>query len=97
MDRKKLDSLLNAARNDTPPAPGMEFDDLVMMAVRRDYRPEPLSLLDQLNSIFPRVALASVAVITFCILTEMGFATFTHSDLTTSVAEISEQWLFAVR
>ena len=95
MKPEKLNRLFNAARNQAPPAPSATFDAHVMAALRRAPSQETFSFLDQINLLFPRIAFASAAVIAGCLLIEVGVGTFSHSDLSSRVAEISEQWIFA--
>ncbi len=95
MKDEKVNRLLRAARNETAPLPGAGLEGRVMTAVRRSGHQEVVSLLDQINLLFPRVAWAAAAVIACCILVEAGVGMFSQSDISAKVAEISEQWIFA--
>ena len=55
------------------------------------------SLFDQLGELFPRLALAATLVIGLCVAADLCLSTLAPMDLSESVAQVSEQWLFAVR
>ncbi len=96
MNDQKLQRLFGAARNEPPPAPSDDFHARVVRAIRRAMDgAEPNSVFDQLGRLFPRLALAAALVIGLCVLVDVCLASFGQRDLADSVAEISEQWLFA--
>ena len=95
MTNEKVNRLMRTGRNEAAPAPDATFDARVMGAIRRSGHQEAVSLLDQINLLFPRVAWAAAAVIACCILVEVGVGMFSQSDISAKVAEISEQWIFA--
>jgi len=95
MTNEKNDRLFKAARNEAPPAPDAAFDTRVMAAIRRSTHQQTFSILDRINLLFPRIVFASAAIIASCLLIEVGVGMFSHSDLSSKVAEISEQWIFA--
>ncbi len=90
---KKLEFLFKAARSEPPPSASPGFDARVMRTVRAGFRPQPLSLFDQLDAWFPRLAVGAVLVIGACLLADnLG-----SGDLTSDVAQFSDQWLFPVK
>jgi hypothetical protein len=95
MNERKLNQLFGAARKEPAPAPPEGFDQTIMRSVRRDppsaTRPA-LSLFDQLNLLFPRLALASAAIVLLCVAGELAMSATTPS-LTDDVAQLSDQWL----
>jgi hypothetical protein len=91
MNERKLNQLFDAARKERAPVPPEGFDQAVLQSVRRDppsaARP-PLSLLDQLNLLFPRLALAAAAIVLMCVAGELAI-----SATTPSLTELSDQWI----
>ena len=92
MKRDKLSELFKLARAAASPAPPEDFEQDLMRVVRRQTGRESPSLVDQLGALFPRLALASAAVIACCALILVNTD---QSSLTDKVAELSQQWLFA--
>jgi hypothetical protein len=92
MKKDKLSELFRIARAESPPAAPERFEHEVMRAVGRQTNCEPVSLVDQLGALFPRLTLAAAAVIVCCslILSSTG-----QSSLGDKVTELSQQWLFA--
>ena len=71
MTEKKLNHLFEQARNESAPPVPPDFAAGVLRAVRREPSPRapaPASIFDQLNFLFPRLALAAAAVIVLCVL-----------------------------
>ena len=69
MNHRKLKQLFASARQETAPAPPEDFAADVLRAIRREppvAAPETISIFDQLNLWFPRLALAASAVIVLC-------------------------------
>ncbi len=76
MNEKKLQQLFAAARRSKAPEPPAEFAaDVLRMARQtpRDRHEPARGVLEQLNSWFPRVALAAAAVIVLCMALELGY------------------------
>ena len=99
MNDKKLNQLFRAAQPAPPPAPGPGFEQRVLAAIRQAPRRREAgaaSLWDQLGALFPQLAGAAAVVVALCVALDFGLAAFAQSDLTDSLAELSEQWLFAV-
>jgi hypothetical protein len=99
MKEQKLSKLFAAARQEPVSMPPADFDVQVLQAIRQETRrqtdPEPASLFDQLNRLFPRLAWASLFVIAAGI--GVDYLTSTQlPDLTDGVTQISNQWLFAL-
>ena len=97
MNVGKLQRLLLNARSAIPPVPSGDFNERVIRAIRREQRPEPFSLIDQLGEFFPRLGLAAVVLIALCAASDLCFTTFSQTDLTSGVAQLSDQWLFAAK
>ena len=97
MNERKLQKLFNSARNQPVPGPALGFEARVMRALRREPRPAPVSLADQLGELFPRLALTVAMVIGLCVAADLCLSAFVQPDLAASAAEASEQRLFAVR
>ncbi len=98
MNDRKLKQLFHAAKQHPAPAPTEGFDLLVMQSIRTDVQPRMKrrenSLADQLNRLFPRLAFAAALMIALCVAADFVSSTGGPS-LTDSVAQLSEQWLFA--
>jgi hypothetical protein len=76
MNEKKLQQLFAAARRSKVPEPPAEFAaDVLRMARQtpRDRQEPARGVLEQLNSWFPRVALAAAGVIVLCVALELGY------------------------
>jgi hypothetical protein len=101
--KRKLKRLFESARNEPVPRPGDDFVSDLMREVGRRVLTAPrtdfgsASILDQLASLFPRLAMASVLVIALCVAADYCLANFVQRDFSASAAELSEQWLFGVR
>jgi hypothetical protein len=94
--KRKLERLFQSARNQPVPQPGDDFAGGVMRAIRHESRAVPIPLLEQLAVLFPRLAVGTALVITVCAAAEYCLSNV-QSDLSTSAAEISEQWFFAAK
>ena len=94
MNDRKLKRLIELARAEAAPAPPEGFDARVMMAVCREKRAAPVSLLDLLDQLFPRLAFAAVLVMGLCVAADFCIGPGNSSSLSADVNEISEQWLF---
>jgi|SRR6266404_5813579 len=95
----KLEKLLQKARMEAPPEPPPGFENRVLRALSGQ---EPttvttLSLFDQLSALFPRLALVSALVMVLCFGVELLTSSSGQSDLTSSLAQLSDQWLFATK
>jgi len=98
MNDEKLNRLFRAARQDAPSSARPGFENLVVSAIRHQPRRsevEPSSLFDQLGELFPHLAGAAAVVVALCVAADFGLTAFAPADLTDSLAELSEQWLFA--
>ena len=96
MNEKKLKQLFASARNETAPAPPEDFAADVARAIRRERpagAPQTLSLFDQSNRLFPRLALAAVAVIVLCVAADYGMTAAGVPGLDDGMSQISAQWL----
>lgn len=98
MKDRKLNQLFRAAAKDTPPGAAPGFENLVLAAIREPAvrrETEAGSLLEQLSRLFPRIAVSTAVVIVLCVAADYGLARRAPADLTDSLTELSEQWLFA--
>ena len=95
MNDKKLKQLLESVRREATPAPPEDFASDVACAVRREPPTKlkgQLSIFDQLNLLFPRLALAAAAVIVLCVVADFGLTVAGVPDLGDGVSQISAQW-----
>jgi hypothetical protein len=97
MNENKMRRLLDAARSEPLAQPGPDFAAQAMRAVRQAPESEPVSVLGQLGDLFPRLAVAAALVIGLCVAADFCAAAVDQSDLTSGVAQLSDQWLFATR
>ena len=97
MNDKKIKQLFKATRNEPSPAPSGDFESRVLRTIRldRSARGNGVSLVDALESLFPRLALASALVIVACVVGDYVSSPTDSSGLTGDVAQLSEQWPFA--
>ena len=96
MNENKLKQLFEAARNEPAPAPPEDFAADVLRAVHREPvagRGEAVSIFDQLSRLFPRIALAAVAIIVLCVAADFGLTAAGLPDLGDGLSQISAQWL----
>jgi anti-sigma factor RsiW len=95
MSGQKLKKLFDAARNETAPAPSADFAAAVLRAVRREKTipsAGTFSIFDQLNLLFPRLALAATAVIVLGVAADFGLTAAGVPNLSDGVSQISAQW-----
>jgi len=95
MNERKLKKLFDWARDETPPAAPEGFDLRVMAALRREPRAGLPSLWDQLEQLFPRLAVATVLVIGLCLAGDFAYSALHPAGLTADVHELADQWLLA--
>jgi hypothetical protein len=96
MNDRKLKQLFASARKEAAPAPPADFATDVLRAIRREppaIVPQTLSVFDLLNSWFPRLALASSAVIVLCVALDYGLTVAGVPSLSDGVSQLSAQWL----
>jgi hypothetical protein len=97
MNGQQLKKLFAAARDENAPAPSADFAADVLRAVRREKpisAPEAFSIFDQLNLLFPKLALASAAMIALCVATDFGLTAAGVPNLSNGISQITSQWLF---
>lgn len=95
MNHRKLKQLFASARREAAPVPPEDFAADVLRAVRREgplATPETISILDQLNLWFPRLALAASAVIVLCVAADYGLTAAGMPGLSDGVSQLSAQW-----
>lgn len=95
MNDAEIKRLMDAARKDAPPSAPEGFAARVMRVVNREPRALPMTLWEQLDAIFPKLAVGAAAVIAACLLADFCHSAMRPSDLSTGLNEISEQWLYA--
>ena len=95
MNKRKLNRLFELARKNTAPPPPEDFAADVLRAIHREPATAPgsISIFDQLNSWFPRIALAASAVIVVCIALDYGLTVAGVPSLSDGAAQLSAQWL----
>jgi len=96
MNKHRLNQLFERARNEPAPLPPEDFAADVLRAIRREPRaaaPEAFSMLDQLNLLFPRIALAAATVIVLCVVVDWGLTAAGMPGLGDGLSQISAQWL----
>ena len=76
MNDRKLKQLFASARKATAPTPPADFAADVLRMIRHEppAAPATISIFDQLNLWFPRLALAASAVIVLCLAADWGLA-----------------------
>jgi hypothetical protein len=98
MNEKKLKQLFASARNETAPAASPDFAADVLRAVRREPSPVPAaaagSVWEHLNGLFPRVAVAAVAVIILCVAADWGLTAAGLPGVSDGAAQVTSQFLF---
>jgi len=100
MNEKKLQRLFAAARKDAAPLPPdgfvpADFVADVLRQVRNEPavgQPVPATIFDQLNALFPRLALAAAAVIILCIAADFGLTSAGLPELGDGAAQLSSQF-----
>jgi len=95
MNNEKLDKLLSAAHREAPPTPPADFEADVLRAIRRE-TPTPregVSVFDQLNLLFPKIAWVAIFIICFCVAGEI-VSSLNSPSLGDGMAELSDQWMF---
>jgi hypothetical protein len=95
MNENKLKKLFAAAQNETAPVPPADFAGDVLRAVRREPQTTArasVSIFDQLNFLFPRLALAAAAVIVLCVAADFGFTSAGWPELDDGAAQLSAQF-----
>jgi hypothetical protein len=96
MNERKWKQLLAAARNEAAPAPSADFEAGVLRAIRGERRtetPETLSISDQLNFLFPRLAWAAATIIALSAVADWGQTAAGVPGLGDGMSQISAQWL----
>jgi hypothetical protein len=97
MNENKLKQLFASARNDTAPAPSADFAGDVLRAVRREPLPglaESFSVREQLNALFPRLALAAAVVIVLCVAADWGLTAAGVPGISDGATQLTSQFLF---
>ena len=95
MNDRKLKKLFELTLVEIPPAPPEGFDSRVMAALRREQRAGLPSLWDQLEQLFPRLAVATVLIIGICVAGDFMYSALHPAGLTADVHELADQWLLA--
>jgi len=96
MNKRKLNQLFELARTEPAPDPPKDFAADVLRAIHRepqDAAPGTLTIFDQLNLLFPRLAFAAAAVIVLCVVLDFGLTAAGVPGLGDGLSQISSQWL----
>ena len=88
----KLGKLFAAVRKENPPTPAEGFEFVVMQAIKNEPAPRAVTVFDQLNVLFPRLAGAAVVIIALCVAGDW-LAGGAQMNLTDGVTQLSQQWL----
>lgn len=93
MNEQKLKQLFAAARKESAPSASPEFAAEVLRAVRRDppAGQRAFSLLEHLDSLFPRLALAAAGVVALCLLADFGLTLAGMPDVGDGAAQAASQ------
>jgi hypothetical protein len=95
MKEWKIQRLVRAARQEQAPEVPFNFERSVLSAIRQSERGNSvLSIFDQLNGLFPRLAAAALIVIAACVATDFYFSN-NQPTTTADVQQAAEEWLFA--
>ena len=97
MKDDKLRRLFDAARHEPRAKAGPDFEPRVMKALRAEPLASPSSLWEQLNHLFPRLAIASATVILLCVAGDVVLSHWSGADLAANATQISEEWLFPTK
>jgi hypothetical protein len=95
MNDKKLKQLFEAARKETAPVPPEDFAADVLRVVRSAppaAAPQTPSLFDQLNALFPRVALAAATLVVVCVAADFTLTAAGVPELGDGAAQVSSQF-----
>jgi hypothetical protein len=95
MNEGKIKQLFAAARKETAPVPTEDFAADVLRAIRCEPHAgssETTSVFDQLNLLFPRLALVSALAIILCAAVDFGLTIAGAPGLGDGVLQISAQW-----
>jgi hypothetical protein len=93
MNDEKLKKLFELARAEAAPIPPEGFDSRVIRALASEIPAPPISLWDQIEALFPRVAMGTALVMLICLLGDFCYSAAYPAGLSGDVNEISEQWL----
>ena len=93
MNERKWKQLLAAARSEPAPVPSEVLAANVVHAIRAGRHAEMLSLFDQLNLWFPRLAWAAVVIMVLSIAADWGLTAAGVPGLGDGLTQISAQWL----
>ena len=94
MKNQKLDRLFESARSERAPVPTLDFAGDVLRAIGREPLPSApgdVTIFDQLNALFPRIALAAAAIILLSLAADYGLTAAGTPSLSESAAQISAQ------
>jgi len=95
MTGRKLNQLFQAARRETAPEPPPDFADALVRTLRREPPSPPPgepSLFDELNALFPRLALAALLVMALGVAANLALGTSELTDWDDSLPPVSTQW-----
>lgn len=97
MNENKLNKLFAAAKGDIGPKVPADFAENVARAAG-SLSPlksmEPVSVWDQLNSLFPRIGLAAAVVIVLCLAADWSLTAAGLPGVNDGAAQVTSQYLF---
>ena len=94
MNERKIQQLFTAARNASSPAAPADFAADVLRAVRREPVREAVPIFDQLNFLFPRIAVAAAVVIVLCVAADLVLTAVGLPEVGEGTTQVSSHFLF---
>jgi hypothetical protein len=96
MNEQKFKRILAAAREETCPSPPDDFAAGVIQRISREKMKTPVSLGEQLNGLFPRLAFGSLTLIALCVGFDLSLTAMNFPEITDGVSQIAGQWLLPI-
>ena len=97
MNGQKMNQLIRMVRQEHPPLPPPGFDHRVVAAARGGSGRLPASLCEQLDRLFPRLAVAALVLIGLCLMADIGHSAMAGPGLEDGVDQLVSQWLFVAK
>lgn len=93
MNEHKLKQILETVRTTPPPPVPADFDARVMRRVLREPTPTAPTFAEHLDALFPKLAVAALAMIVLCVAGDYLLTALDVPTLAEGVARLSGQWL----
>lgn len=97
MNENKLKRLFAMARQETPPEPDPDFASEMLRAIRQEpaaAESRSWDMVEQLNDLFPRAAVAAAVIIGLCVAADLGLTAAGWPELGDGAAQMSSEYLF---